>query len=121
MILSEGEVIRPLRDNILLEPLDWEASSILITIRSGRPVRGRVAAVGPGARVMKRWKNEQGQQCKIGETKHFVPCEVRVGDVVELGGLNVFDGKGYMFPEINVGSKRYIMITEKDVAGVVEQ
>ncbi len=42
-----------------------------------------------------------------------------MGDVVELGGLNIFDGKGYEFPPVMVGLESMLIATERDVVGVV--
>jgi hypothetical protein len=52
-------------------------------------------------------------------SKHFRPVDVKVGDIVELGGLNVFDGEGYQFPEVLVGTETMLVCSERDVAGVI--
>ncbi len=112
--------LRMLGDRILLKPLDWEASKVITAIRQGRPVRGEVVAVGPGIHpVSKRTKLNDGRQ-RIDFSKRFQRTEVKVGDVVELGGLNIFDGRGYDFPEVIVNGIKHLIITERDVAGVRE-
>lgn len=114
--LNPGEYLRPLHDNLIVQPLDWDASQVLVAIRRGRPVRGKVIAAGPGA-YRKRYNADRS---KMWDTNVFVPTEVKPGDVIELGGLNVFDGQGYAFPEVWVdGAKRFVCC-EKDVAIVRE-
>lgn len=112
--------LRMLGDRILLKPLDWDASSIVVAIRHGRPVRGEVVAVGPGTHPKKYKSGPNGPRSLMDYAKRFQPTEVKAGDIVELGGLNVFDGHGYEFPEVYVGNERHIVIQEADIAGVVE-
>lgn len=114
-------------DRILLKPLDWNGAPVhgegtrIHVVRSGRPVRGMVVAVGPGIHpVSKRIKSADGKKQRIEFSKRFQPTEVRVGDVLELGGLNIFDGTGYQFPEVTVNGELHIIVTERDVAGVRE-
>ncbi len=110
--------VRLLGDRILLRPLDWEPSKIISVIRSGRPLRGEVMAIGPGHYPMKYRKGPKGPKPFMDYSRHFRPTEVKVGDIVELGGLNQFDGKGYQFPEFIVGNETMLVITERDVAAV---
>ena len=106
-------------DRILLRPLKWEPSKILDVVRYGRPLRGEVMAIGPGHNPLK-YKTRGDKTKTMDYSKHFRPTEVKVGDIVELGGLNVFDGKGYQFPEVVVGNETMIICSERDVAGVVQ-
>ncbi len=110
--------LRMLGDRILLKPLEWDASKIIIAIRHGRAVRGEVITTGPGKWVTRTvtGKRDGKDYRKRYETKAFQKTEVKPGDIVELGGLNIFDGKGYMFPEVLVGTERYIIVQEADVA-----
>lgn len=117
-LIGANETLRPLRDGILLEPLDWNPSHVIELVRFGRPLRGVVKAVGPGAYVKRYLKNEQGQRCAVRETKAFVPTEVKPGDIVELGGLNIFDGLGYQFQDVMLQGKTHLLCTEKDVCVV---
>ena len=76
-------------------------------------------AVGPGIHpVSKRIKSHDGQKQRIEFSKRFRPTEVKVGDTVELGGLNIFGGNGYDFPEVMVNGEKCLIVTERDVAGV---
>lgn len=117
-IVSQGEKIRPLRDGILLEPLDWNPSHVIELVRFGRPLRGIVKAVGPGCYQKRYTKNAEGQRASVRETAIFTPTEVKPGDVVELGGLNIFDGLGYKFQDVMVDGKTHLLCREADVCGV---
>lgn len=114
--LPEGTKLRPLRDRILIKPIPWDASKIVIAIRYGRPVRGIVVAVGPGSHPKKYRENRS----KYVLSNHFVPTDVKPGDIVELGGLNVFDGQGYSFPQVMIGTELHLICQEADVAIVRE-
>ncbi len=111
--------IKPLGDRIVLRPLQWKPSTILEVIRHGRPVRGEIVAIGPGCNRKKYKDGLKGKRSIMEYSKHFTPTELKPGDIVEIGGLNIFDGKGYAFPEFVVGNETMIMIQEADVAGVV--
>lgn len=113
------EQLRMRGDRILLRPLKWEPSKILEVVRHGRALRGEVVAIGPGIYPVSKRIN-QGQYKRIEFSRHFRPTEVKVGDVVELGGLNQFDGAGYQFTEVVVGNEALLICTERDVAGVVQ-
>lgn len=106
--------IRPLRDQIVVKPLEWEPSKVIqIAGDTRKPLRGVVVAAGPGtypwiynADRSKRWQSKQ-----------FRKTEVKPGDVVELGGLEI---DGYSFPQILIGNEVHLICTEKDVACVHE-
>jgi co-chaperonin GroES (HSP10) len=117
---AHASQLRMRGDRILLRPMKWEPSKIIEVVRQGRALRGEVVAIGPGIYpVSKRVTQADGRK-RVEYSKHFRPTEVKVGDVVELGGLNIFDGKGYQFTEVLVGSETMIVCTERDVAGVVD-
>lgn len=112
--------LRMMGDRILLKPLEWDASKTIIAIRHGRAVRGEVIAVGPGT-YPKRYRSgkRDGKDFrKSYETKAFRPTEVKPGDIVELGGLNIFDGKGYIYQEVTIANELYLICQEADVAVV---
>lgn len=108
--------LRMLGDRILLKPLEWDASKIIIAIRHGRAVRGEVIGVGPGANPKKYKAGPKGPRSLMDYSKRFQRTELKPGDIVELGGLNIFDGKGYMFPEVLIGTVRHIIVQEADIA-----
>jgi co-chaperonin GroES (HSP10) len=118
LICNTVAQFRPLGDRILLRPLKWEPSKILDVVRHGRALRGEVMAIGPGHNPLK-YGTRSDKTKKMDYSKHFRPVDVKVGDVVELGGLNVFDGQGYQFPEVIVGTETMIIVTERDIAGVI--
>ncbi len=109
---------RPLGDRILLRPLKWEPSKILEVVRHGRTLRGEVMAIGPGINPAK-YKHRNGKKL-MDYSRHFRRTEIKVGDVVELGGLNIYDGKGYQFTEVLIGTEVFVVCTERDVAIVCE-
>ncbi len=117
--------IRMMGDRILVKPLEWEGEDVhgtdsrLLVVRDGRPVRGEVIAVGPGRHPFKRsGKSRDGRHVKVEYSKRYQPTEVKVGDIVELGGLNQYDGQGYQFTEIIYNGVKHLICTERDVCGV---
>lgn len=107
--------LRPLRDQIVLKPLEWTPSDIIQVVREGRPLRGKVVAVGPGDHHKKYSKDRKS----FVYSKIFTPTEVKPGDTVELGGLNIYDGRGYMFKEVVIGREMHLICSEKNVCGVI--
>lgn len=108
--------LRMLGDRILLKQLEWDASKIIIAIRKGRAVRGEVVSVGPGCYPKKYKSGPKGPRSLMDYSKRFQRTELKPGDIVELGGLNIFDGQGYSFPEVLIGTERHIIVQEADVA-----
>jgi len=84
--------LRLIGDRILVRPLKWEPSKILEVVRYGRPLRGEVVAVGPGAHPKKYKDGPKGKRSLMDYSRHFRPNDVKVGEIVEFGGLNIFDG-----------------------------
>jgi co-chaperonin GroES (HSP10) len=115
MVPHNAEV-KPLRDRIVIEPLDWKPSQYLEVVYTGETLRGRVKAIGPGRHPIK-YDGPKGKRTKAWEAKQFIPTEVKVGDIVELGGLEI---RGYLFTSFLWGDKEHIICQEADVAGVVD-
>ncbi len=118
--------LKPLRDVIIVEPLDGNLSAIIIVINEMKPVRGIVRAVGPGHYPV-TYLNANGdkipdyaraQRKQAAHGKRFVPTTVKVGDIVNLGGLDI---GGYSFDSVYWGDKLMLMCREADVAGIEEQ
>lgn len=103
--------IRPLRDHIVLKPLQWKPSKILEVAYWGKTLRGEVLAIGPGVYP----KQYSPDRKKTWDSKAFRPCDVKVGDIVELGGLEI---AGYDFPLIQWGNQPVIICREADVTMV---
>jgi co-chaperonin GroES (HSP10) len=116
----EGTRLRMTSDRILLKPLPVEWSTVIEVVRHGRPLRGEVIAVGPGKHPLKYRPGEKPGTRRAVNCNHFQPTTVQVGDIVELGGANAFDGLGYQFAEVQIGAEKYVICTERDVAGVLE-
>ena len=53
----------------------------------------------------------------IRQSKYFTPTELKVGDIVELGGLQ-FDG--YLFEQVGIDGVPHVICQEADVAVVYE-
>ena len=111
-VIAKTERIRPLRDQIILEPLPYEPSKIIEVVYRGKTLRGKVKAVGPGC-YRKIYNGPKGQRSKTWDSKYFTPTEVKVGDIVELGGIEI---QGYLHPTILWGGKEHVVCREQDVA-----
>lgn len=116
-------VLRPLRDQMIVEPLDVVHSRILIVPAAGKPVRGKVLAVGPG-HYPTRYQDSHGdylpdwnrqKRAKSAAGTRFIPTTVKVGDIVHLGGM---EHGGYSFEGFYHGRVYCIHCREADVAGV---
>ena len=112
--VGKHERISPLRDHIVVEPLPAEPTIILDTI--WKPIRGKVLAVGKG-HFPKRYDGPKGKRTKSWDSKAFLPCDVKVGDIVELGGREL---GGYLHCTIRWGKREVIVCREADVALIVE-
>lgn len=117
------EHIRPLRDQIVIEPLPLDLNSSLEVVYRGKPVRGIIRAVGPGRHPIKYLDSHGNPTHRRGDrktailSKHFRPCDVKLGDIVDIGGLDI---GGYLFPLIRWGDWDVVICREEDVALVDE-
>ena len=93
--------LRPLHDNVLVKRTEEEETSTGGIILSGsakeKPSQGEVVAVGPG---------------KISESGDPVSMNVSVGDTVIFGK--------YGGNEIKLEGEDYLILSERDIFGVVE-
>lgn len=110
--------LKPLRDTLILEPLDVVYSHIIYVRNLHKPLRGKVLRVGPGHYPKRYDHPEKHKRKKMWDSRHFVPTEVKEGDIVELGGAEI---EGYSFETFRWGNKHCIWCTERDVAGIVDQ
>ena len=53
----------------------------------------------------------------MGETGQVIPTEVKPGDVVELGGLEI---DGYKFKTVDIDNLQHVLCQEADVCFVCE-
>lgn len=99
--------IRPLRDNILLEPVREEKrkGGIILpeTIEKDRPEKGRVLAVGSG---------------KIDKDGKRMPMEIKKGDIVLFTKYGPNEIK---FEDPKTGKEvEYLIAKEEDILAVLE-
>lgn len=112
------ENIRPLRDQIVVRPLPWEPSPYLKSkgmeiVWQGGVLRGEVLAVGPG-HYPKQYNKDRS---KCWDSKAFLPTDTKVGDIVELGGLEIHGYDHWL--HVQWGDQKVIIASERDVTGVV--
>ena len=93
-------MLRPLRDRILVKPIERRASELIQAIHNELPTEGIVVAVGPGKFI-------KGKR---------IPLESKVGDHIKFG-----EGDYLKFPEHWEGNQRYLVLQEADIACVVDQ
>ena len=113
--IGADEKIKPLRDQMFVAPLEWEPSKVVDVAYGGKPLWGIVRAIGPGTYPTRYNAPKGPKRNKSWLSKHFVPTEVQVGDVVELGGLDI---GGYLFPTIRWGKETVVICQEADVCMV---
>ena len=93
--------LKPLHDNVLVKRTEEEETSTGGIILSGsakeKPSQGEVVAVGPG---------------KVSESGDAVTMNVSVGDTVIFGQ--------YGGNEIKLDGEDYLILSERDIFGVVE-
>lgn len=111
------KMIRPLRDQVIIEPLNVVLSQFIVTREDTKPVRGIVKAVGPGHYPKLYDHEEKHRRTRMWDSEVFQPTTVKVGDVVELGGI---DFRGYAFPTLYWGGRLHLIIREADISGVIE-
>lgn len=115
--VREDETIRCLRDHIVVEPLDIDHGTMLQLVYRGQPVRGKVLCVGPG-RFQKKYDGPKGKRSKSWDSKQFSICDIREGDLVDLGGLEL---GGYLFTRIIWGNTDVVTAREADIAVVIDE
>ena len=102
--------IRPLRDQIIVEPRERKFSAILEVIDESRPVWGIVRAVGPGCYPKRYNSDEKHKRSKVWDSKAFRPTQVRVGDAVYVGN--------YAYDSFYWGDALCLWCREEDVCWV---
>lgn len=111
VFIPADQNIRPLRDQIVIEPLDVVRSRYIeVADYKDRPIRGRVLAAGPGCYVIGYDHPDKHKRKKRWETKKFRPCQVKVGDIVQFGA--------FPFEQYQWGDKRVLICREEDITGV---
>lgn len=107
--------LKPMRDQMIISPLDVVHSHILIVPpHKSALVRGKVIAVGPG-HYPNRYNGPKGKRTKVMAGTVFVPMPVKVGEIVHLDGRQT--GKS-AFDAFYWGDKYCIHCRAEDVAGI---
>jgi len=85
----------------------------------GEGLRGQVVAVGPGTypNVHSRFHKDGKEVRTVRKLKAFRPTEVKVGDIVELGGAEI---GGYLWQHVYIDGKDHIVCREQDVCGIID-
>lgn len=111
-----GEV-KPLREKLVIRPLPPSLSQTIAADWNGEAVRGQVIAVGPGTypRIHEKGIKDGRPWRRVRDSRAYRPCDVRVGDVVQLGGMEI---GGYLWPHIFIDGVDHILVSEQDVCGV---
>jgi hypothetical protein len=115
--VPENETIRPLRDVIIVEPLDGYFSAMIVLIDEMKPLKGIVRAVGPGV-YPRQYNGPKGARTKTWHGKQFRKTEVKVNDIVEFGGI---ERGGVPFQTVYWGRTLMLIAREEDVAGIQER
>ena len=111
-----GEV-RPLREKLVVRPLPPALSQTIAANWNGEAVRGRVVAAGPGTypNIHEKGIKDGKPWRRVRQLSAFRPNDVTVGDVVQLGGMEI---GGYLWPHILIDGIDHILVSEQDVAGI---
>ncbi len=92
--------IKPIRDRILVEPLDKEVEKVgslyVPDTANEKPQQGKVIAVGEGSR----------------DGDKIIPLTVKAGDRVLYGK--------YSGTEIKYDGKEYLILSENDVLAIID-
>lgn len=109
--------IRPLREKLIVKPLPPALSQFIHTDWNGEAVRGQVIAAGPGTypRIHEKGTRNGKPWRTVRDLAAFRPCDVRVGDIVQLGGMEL---GGYLWPHVLIDGEDHIICSEQDVAGI---
>lgn len=102
------ENIRPLRDRMVLKPIDWKPSGLAVFTKGGTPTRGVVLRIGPGCYPTIYSKDRS----KSWPSKVLRKCDVKVWDLVQL--------EEYPYPTIQWGDQPVLIAREEDVTGILE-
>lgn len=97
--------------------MELKLSQTILASFSGEAVRGEVVAAGPGRypNIHRRGKKDGKEWRTVSPSKHFRPTEVKIGDIVQLGGMEL---GGYLFPHIQINGIDHILCSEQDVAAI---
>jgi hypothetical protein len=122
--ISAGH-IKPTEDWLIIKPIRPVLSQTIEANWNGEVSRGKVIAAGPGkypnlhTRGFKPGKDGKPEQFRtVKKSKVFVPTEVKPGDVVNLGGIDI---GGYLWKHVMVDGEDCVWVMEADVVFIEEQ
>ncbi len=115
--IEASQLLRPLRDTLILEPLDACLSAIIHVVHEIKPIRGIVRAVGPGTYPKRYDHADKHKRTRMWDSTRFQSTQVQIGDLVELGGKEI---GGYSFDSFYWGTKLHLICREEDIALVHE-
>jgi hypothetical protein len=109
--------IRPLREKLIVKPMAPAFSQTIAADWNGEAVRGKIIAAGPGTypRIHAKGVKDGKPWRTVRDLKAFRPCDVKVGDIVQLGGMEI---GGYLWPHILINGEDHIICSEQDVCGI---
>jgi hypothetical protein len=107
--------LRCLRDQMIVQPLDVIHSRYLIVQSKVKPMRGIVKVIGPGHYPHRYDHQDKHKRTKMFAGTRFRPTEVKVGDIIHLGGL---ENGGYAFETFIWGDRLHLHCREADVCGI---
>lgn len=103
--------IRPLRDQMIVEPVDVIHSRILIVPPGGDPVRGICRAIGPGHYRKQYDSSDKHKRTKVWEGMQFIPTEVKIGQTVLLD-------PHLKYEQFYWGDRLHIHCRQEEVCGI---
>jgi co-chaperonin GroES (HSP10) len=115
--IPDTESVRPLRDNIILEPYSEAQSRYLEVIMRAQPLEGKVLAIGPGTYPKRYDHPEKHKRSRTWDSKAFLQTEVKVGDIVKLGDGEISNNG---FQRFWWGDKLCLICREADICGIVD-
>lgn len=117
--------VRPKEDWLIVKPLPPNLSQTIAANWNGEAVRGKVIAAGPGkypnihTKGFRPGKDGKPEQFRtVRKSKVFVPTEVKPGEVVQLGGMDI---GGYLWKHLILDGEDHIWCMEADVCFVEEK
>src|ERR1700685_4875093 len=87
---TEGQ-ITPIRDFLIVKPLPPSLSQSIAAHWNGEAVRGQVIKAGPGCypNIHQRGSKDGQPYHRVRQSRIYRPTEVKPGDVVQLGGMEL--------------------------------
>jgi hypothetical protein len=113
---TDGE-IHPIRDFLIVKPMPPALSQTIAADWNGEAVRGKVIKAGPGCypNIHERGFKDGTPYRRVRQSKVYRPTEVKPGDVVQLGGMEI---GGYLWKHVWLDGEDHILIDEDDVCFV---